>query len=106
MFRHVFRALLAVAYDAMLWRSQLEDLQVTDMLEEKGGGTALLVRRSKTDVEGKGGITEGRLFRSVGKGGRLGEVLDPSQVPRVFKDMARQAGLPPTAAAGVRAGGQ
>ena len=79
-----------------------------------GGGATLLVRRSKTDGEGSGeivylacdtvrlvrawlarsGITEGRLFRSVAKSGQLGERLDPSQVPRIFKAMADRAGLP------------
>ena len=108
------RALLAVAYDAMLRRTELTSLEVSDFLEEIGGDATLLVRRSKTDGEGRGaclylardttglvrawlergGISEGRLFRSVGKGGRLGEGLDPSQVPRIFKGMARRAGLP------------
>ena len=108
------RALLAVAYDAMLRRAELTSLEVSDFLEEIGGDATLLVRRSKTDGEGRGerlylardtagmvrawlersGIGDGRLFRSVAKGGGLGEGLDPSQVPRIFKGMARRAGLP------------
>ena len=108
------RALLAVAYDAMLRRSELVALQVPDLLEELQGDGSLLVRRSKTDCEGRGeivwvgrdtvrlvrawldrgGISDGMLFRSVGKGGRVGERLHPCQVPRVFKAMAREAGLP------------
>ena len=108
------RALLAVAYDGLLRRAELTSLEVSDLLEEIRGDATLLVRRSKTDGEGRGerlylardtmdmvrawlersGISEGRLFRSVGKGGRLGERLDPSQVPRIFKGMARDAGLP------------
>ncbi len=108
------RALLAVAYDAMLRRTELTSLELSDFLEEIRGDATLLVRRSKTDGEGLGdrlylardtagmvrawlersGISKGRLFRSVGKGGRLGEGLDPSQVPRIFKGMARRAGLP------------
>ena len=32
-------------------------------------------------------MTDGRLFRSVGKGGRFGERLDPSQVRRIVKTM-------------------
>ena len=115
------RALLAVAYDAMLRRTELVSLQVTDFLEEIGGDGTLLVRRSKTDGEGRGeivwigpdtvrlvrawldraGIADGKLFRSVAKGGRTGEGLDPSQVPRVFKAMARQAGLPDTMVGGL-----
>ena len=108
------RALLAVAYDGMLRRAELTSLQVCDFLEEMRGDATLLVRRSKTDDEGTGdivyiardtvrlvrawldrsGLTEGRLFRSVGKGGKIGERLDPSQVPRIFKGMAQRAGLP------------
>ncbi len=108
------RALLAVAYDAMLRRAELVSLQVPDLLGEVRGDGSLLVRRSKTDCEGRGeivwvgrdtvrlvrvwlgraGIAEGMLFRSVTKGGRIGERLHPCQVPRIFKAMAREAGLP------------
>ena len=108
------RALLAVAYDALLRRSELASLQVCDLLEDIRGDATVLVRRSKTDGEGSGevvylapdtvalvrawldrsGIADGRLFRSVHKGGKPGERLDPSQVPRIFKEMARRAGLP------------
>ena len=41
------------------------------------------------------------LFRSVGKGGRIGERLHPCQVPRIFKAMAREAGLPETIVGGL-----
>ena len=102
------RALLAVAYDAMLRRSELAVLQADDLLEDMHGDATLLVRWSKTDAEGCGeivylardivrlvrawlarsGIAGGRMFRSISKGGRLGERLDPSQVSRIFKAMA------------------
>ena len=115
------RALLAVAYDAMLRRTELVSLQVSDLFEEMPGDGSLLVRRSKTDCEGRGeivwvgrdtvrlvrawldraGIAEGRLFRSVGKSGRIGDGLHPCQVPRIIKAMAREAGLPETVAAGL-----
>ena len=107
------RALVAVAYDAMLRRSELVNLQVSDLEPESDGSAAVLVRRSKTDPGGGGavlflapdtvrlvldwlhraGIHDGLLFRSVYKGRRIGEKLDDSQVPRIFKSMARAAGL-------------
>ena len=109
------RALLAVAYDGMLRRSELSALDVGDLLEEMDGDATLLVRQSKTDQEGEGeivwiardslalvrawlgraGIADGPLFRSVGKGGNVGGPLPPGQVPRIFKAMASAAGLPP-----------
>ena len=38
--------------------------------------------------------TGGGCFRSVRKDGTVGEQLDASQVPRIYKRMARRAGLP------------
>ncbi len=107
------RALLAVAYDAMLRRSELITLQVIDITMDAKGSASLFVRRAKNDPEGSGavlylhrdtvalvrewlvasGIDSGRLFRSVRKGGALGERLDPSQVPRIYRAMARRAGM-------------
>ena len=115
------RALLAVAYDAMLRRAELVSLQVADLLKEVQGDGSLLVRRSKTDGEGRGeiawvgpdtvrlvhawldraGIGDGRLFCSVDKGGRVGDRLHPCQVPRIFKAMAREAHLPEAVVAGL-----
>ena len=108
------RALLGVAYDTLLRRSELVSLEVSDLAEEADGTATLLVRTSKTDPEGAGatlflardtvrlikawldrsGITEGRLFRSVRKGETIGRTLDPSQVPRIYKKMALNAGEP------------
>ena len=108
------RALLAVAYDTLLRRSELVSLEVSDLLVEVDGSATLLVRSGKTDPDGRGamlylardtvkllqawleasGIGDGRLFRSVGKDGTAGEKLHPSQVPRIYKRMARRAGLP------------
>lgn len=109
------RALLAVAYDTMLRRSELAALRVCDLAVDRTGAATVLVRNSKTDAEGEGatlyvapdsmalvaewlersGVADGRLFRSVDKGGRIGEALDPSQIPRIYKAMARHAGIEP-----------
>ena len=108
------RALLTVGYDTLLRRAELVSLQVTDLLEDMDGTATLLVRSGKTDPEGKGamlylahdtvqtvkawlarsGVGAGRLFRSVRKDGTVGAKLDASQVPRIYKRMARRAGLP------------
>ena len=108
------RALLAVAYDTLLRRSELVSLEVSDLLEEIDGSATLLVRSGKTDAEGRGamlylardtvqmvrrwlelsGVGGGHMFRSVRKDGSVGGKLDASQVPRIYKAMARRAGLP------------
>ena len=48
------RALLAVAYDTLVRRSELVALQVSDIIEEYDGSATVLVRRSKADPEGRG----------------------------------------------------
>ena len=108
------RALLAVGYDTLLRRSELVSLEVPDLLEEIDGTGTLLVRSGKTDAEGRGatlylardtvqlvrtwlergGIERGRVFRSVRKDGTVGKKLDASQVPRIYKRMARRAEIP------------
>ena len=50
------RALLAVAYDTLLRRSELVSLDVSDLAEEADGSATLLVRTSKTDPEGTGAM--------------------------------------------------
>ena len=107
------RALLAVGYDTLLRRSELVSLEVSDLMEEIDGTATLLVRAGKTDPHGRGamlylardtvqlvkqwrelgGVDGGRLFRSVRKDAAVGEQLDASQVPRIYKRMARRAGL-------------
>ena len=106
------RALLAVAYDTMLRRSELAALRVCDLAVDRTGAATVLVRDSKTDAEGEGavlyiapdslalvaewlelsGVRDGQLFRSLSRG-ELGEALDPSQIPRIYKAMARRAGV-------------
>ena len=114
------RALLALAYDTLLRRSELAALLLTDLMVESQGAATVLVRRAKTDAEGcgamvylacdsvelvrdwleKSGIARGRVFRSL-RGGVIGEQLHASQIPRIYKGMARQAGLPEEVVAGL-----
>lgn len=106
------RALLATAYDTLLRRSELTALKLADLSEKPCGSAIVLVRRSKTDPQGDGtvvflakdtlelvnewidrsSIRDGFLFRSL-RSGVIGDRLDPSQVPRIYKAMARAAGL-------------
>ena len=108
------RALLAVGYDTLLRRAELVAVKVPDLLEEMDGTATVLVRSGKTDGEGRGatlylardtvqlvktwldvgGVNGGHVFRSVRKDATVGDKLDPSQVPRIYKRMARRAGIP------------
>ena len=117
------RALLSVAYDTLLRRSQLVALEVGGLSVNADGSATLRMRRADPDAQPppetvalardtlahverwleRGGIREGRLFRSVAKHGRLGEALHPSQIPRIYKAMARRAGLAPEAVDGISA---
>jgi integrase len=107
------RALLAVAYDTLCRRSELAALDVADLEAGADGTGSIIVRRSKTDQTGAGsvrflaadtvehvnryleaaGLTEGALFRSVRKGGRIGGRLDGGDVARIFRRAASAAGL-------------
>ena len=62
---------------------------------EGRGATLYLARDTvqlvKTWLD-RGGVDGGRVFRSVRKDRTVGEQLDASQVPRIYKRMARHAG--------------
>ena len=108
------RALLALAYDTMLRRSEIVALEVSDIVEEIDGAGTVLVRRAKGDPEGHGAqvylardslalvrewlgrsaIHHGKVFRSLTHG-VVGEHLWAGQISRIFKRMARDAGIPP-----------
>ena len=107
------RALLGVAYDTLLRRSELVELLAEDLIVERDGSATVLVRRTKTDSEGHGsqawiapdsmrlvqvwlersGVREGCIFRSL-RNGVVGGGLGAGETPRLFKEMALAAGLP------------
>jgi site-specific recombinase XerD len=111
------RALLLLGFALAARRSELVALDVGD-LEECPEGLRVTIRRSKTDQEGAGavvavcrgsitcpvaavkdwltaaGISEGPVFRPVGKGGRLRpERLSPQKVALIVKAYAARLGL-------------
>lgn len=107
-------ALVAVAYDTLLRRSELVALSVEDVQKGSDGSGTVLVRRSKADQEGEGAIKylapdtmdhieawraaarlqAGPLFRPLTKGGQVGEAaLGGGEVARVFRDLATASGL-------------
>lgn len=112
------RALLAVAYDSLCRRSELVALAYADLSIGQAGDGTIVVRRSKTDQEGEGavryiaadtvrhvcawldasGVSEGPLFRTVRKAGRLGGAMHPGDVARIYKEMAIGAGASAEAA--------
>ncbi|KQO49977.1 integrase [Methylobacterium sp. Leaf85] len=100
------KALLALGFAGAFRRSELVALDVAD-LREDAEGLRVMVRRSKTDQEGKGvekaiphgrfirpvalvrdwldaaGITEGPVFRPVSRSGRVRAFADTANPPRL-----------------------
>ncbi len=107
-------ALVAVAYDTLLRRSELVSLQIEDLQRAEDGSGTILVRRSKGDQEAVGAIKYlapdtmarvesylsfaklegGPLFRAVSKAGRpSATALEDQEVRRLFRKLAQLAGL-------------
>lgn len=107
-------ALISVAYDTLLRRSELVALMIEDLQRADDGSGTVLVRRSKSDQEAVGtikylapdtmarvesylnfaGLVSGPLFRAVSKGGRPSRTaLEAQEVRRLFRKLAELAGL-------------
>lgn len=108
-------ALLALAYDTMARAGELVRLDVGDVSSEPDGSARVLIRRSKTDQEGKGallylspqswarvrhwialaGLEDGELFRAVprAKVAKVAGALTEREVSRIFKRRVGAAGL-------------
>ncbi len=107
------RALLLVAYDSMRRRSELTSLRVQDIEWLADNGALILLRKSKTDQHGSGKwihlsaeaadallewlttskINEGLIFRGVRSSGAITDGLCESRISRIYKALARKAGL-------------
>jgi len=114
------RALLLFGFASAMRRSELVALTVED-IERTGPGLFVTLRRSKTDQEGKGHqraiprglnpdtcpikaldawleaarISEGRLFRSVTRHGKVGSSMSGRNVASLVKHYAKAAGYNP-----------
>lgn len=112
------RALLLMGFAMAARRSELVGLDLAD-IEERDSGLLVTIRRSKTDQEGAGqevailpgsergtcpilalaawiaaaGITDGRVFRSVDRHGRVSNELSGRAVASIVKGYAAKAGL-------------
>jgi integrase len=111
------RALLLIGFAGGFRRSELVSITVSD-LEYRREGVVITLTRSKTDQEGYGRkvgipygrgsvcpvkslndwlasacISEGRIFRQVAKGGKLGGNLSALAVRELVKERAIDAGL-------------
>jgi len=113
------RALLLMAYDSLCRRGELVSFRAEDirynMIDAVTGSicSAILLRKSKTDQEAFGqwvklsartmqaiddwlsaaGIREGLLFRGVNRNGQLTEKLDPCNIARIYRRLAKRAHL-------------
>ncbi len=112
------RALLVVGFAGAFRRSELVALEVRDV-DYTSDGLVITIRRSKTDQEGAGvtvglpygsdpatcpvrtlrawleasGITDGALFRAVGRHGGVRGAMSGEAVARIVKRVAAAAGL-------------
>jgi len=107
------RALLLVAYDSMRRRTELISLRAEDIEWIPNTGASILLRKSKTDQQGCGKwihltsestkalhqwlsaakISEGLIFRGVRSSGEITDGLCESRIPRIYKNLARKAGI-------------
>jgi site-specific recombinase XerD len=107
------RALLLVAYESMRRRSELTSLRVEDIEWLADDGASILLRKSKTDQHGSGKwihlsaesthalhrwlsttkINDGLIFRGVRSSGAITDGLCESRISRIYKELARKAGL-------------
>jgi site-specific recombinase XerD len=107
------KALLLLAYDSMRRRSELISLRIDDINWQPNRNCCILLRRSKTDQHGAGkwihltsettqaikcwldavNLTDGLILRGIKPGGHVTSSLCESQIPRIYKSIAKRASL-------------
>lgn len=108
------RAMLLLAYEGLLRRSEVVSLRTEDLVIDQAAGRGrILLRRSKTDQVAQGRwigftqrtakalsdwvtaskITEGLLFQGINNAGKLSGFLCSAQVNRIYKTLAKAAGV-------------
>jgi site-specific recombinase XerD len=119
------RALILIGFSGAFRRSEIVALNMPDLCFDQDG-LAITLRRSKTDQEGRGrkvgipytpnpahcairvleawieqaGVTEGPVFRSISRHGKVQGRLSGIDVARVVKKLIERAGLNPAKYAG------
>lgn len=107
------RALLLLAYDSMRRRSELISLRIEDINWLPNETCCILLRRSKTDQQATGKwihltsettvalkhwldmskLSEGFILRGITPAGNITTALCESRIPRIYKSLAKRAGL-------------
>ena len=113
------RMLLLLAYTTLRRRSELISLHIEDLTILDGGTGSILLRQSKTDQTRSGvmlaldadvmkaiyawlaqsKLSSGFLLRGI-QGDSINDSLDPGQVARIFKSLAKQAQMNPKSVSG------
>lgn len=109
------RAILLLAYEGLLRRSEVVSLLVEDLvIESENTQGRILLRKSKTDQTAQGRwigftgrtaeaidrwvrasrIRQGALFQGINNAGQLSGFLCSEQVNRIYKRLAKTAGIP------------
>ena len=113
------KAILLVAYDTMCRRSELVDIEISDInkriIDRKNNTytTVILLRKSKTDQEAHGRwmpisseasnalekwikhshVSDGKVFRGIDKSNRPTGQLTSAHISRIYKKIVAQAGF-------------
>lgn len=109
------KVLVALGFEGLCRRSELAALRTEDVVENRHGQLALLIRRGKADQNGDGrvvtlseatagllldwitaaGIEDGPLVRPVYRGRPLARQMAGFSISRLLKSIARRAGIDP-----------